>query len=38
MENNLPKADFDALKSLIRNKEMIIQKTDKDNTVVLLNR
>ena len=38
MENNLPKADFDALKSLIRNKEMIIQKTDKGNTVVLLNR
>ena len=29
MENNLPKADFDALKSLIRNKETIIQKTVK---------
>ena len=38
MENDLPKADFDALKSLIRNKELIIQKTDRDNTVVLLNK
>ena len=38
MENNLSKAGFDALKSLIRNKELIIQKADKDNTVVLLNR
>ena len=37
-ENNLPKAEFDDLKSLIRNKELIIQKADKDNTVVLLNR
>ena len=38
MENNLRKAEFDVLKSLIRNKEPIIQKADKDNTVVLLNR
>ena len=38
MENDLPKADFDALKSLIRNKELIIQKNDRDNTVVLLNK
>ena len=38
MEKNLPKAEFDALKSLIRNKELIIQKADKGNTVVLLNR
>ena len=38
MENDWPKADFDALKSLIRNKELIIQKTDRDNTVVLLNK
>ena len=38
MENDLPKADFDALKSLIRNKELIIQKTDRDTTVVLLNK
>ena len=38
MEYNLPKAEFDALKSLIRNKELIIQKADKGNTVVLLNK
>ena len=38
MENNLPEAEFDALKSLIRNKELIIQKADKANTVVLVNR
>ena len=38
MKNNLPKAEFDALKSLIRNKELIIQKANKGNTVVLLNR
>ena len=38
MENNLPKAPFDYLRSLIRNKEMIVQKVDKGNTVVLLNR
>ena len=38
MEKNLPKAEFDALKSLIRNKELIIQKADKGNTLVLLNR
>ena len=37
-EKNLPQAEFDALKSLIRNKELIIQKADKGNTVVLLNR
>ena len=28
MENNLAKAEFDALKSLIRNKKLIIQKGD----------
>ena len=38
MENNLPKAELDALKSLIRNKEMIIQKADKGNTAILLGR
>ena len=38
MENNLPKAEFDALKSLIRNKEMIIQKADEGNTAILLGR
>ena len=38
MENNLPKAELDALKSLIRNKEMIIQKVDEGNTAILLGR
>ena len=37
-KNNLTKAEFVALKFLIRNKELIIQKADKGNTVVLLNR
>ena len=38
MENNLPKVELDALKSLIRNKEMIIQKADEGNTAILLGR
>ena len=38
MENNLPKAKFDALKFLMKNKELTIQKADKSNTVILLNR
>ena len=38
MENNLPKALFDYLRSLIRKKEMIVQKYDEGNTVILLNR
>ena len=38
MKNNLPKAEFDVLKSLIRNKEFIIQKAGKINTVLFLNR
>ena len=38
MENNLPKAKFNALKSFIKNKELIIQKAEKGNAVVLLNR
>ena len=38
MENNLPKAEFDSLKFLIRNKELIVQKADKSSTLVLLNR
>ena len=29
MENNLPEDELDAPKSLIRNKELIIQKADK---------
>ena len=38
MEKNLPKAEFDALQFLIRNKELIIQKADKGNTVILLSK
>ena len=38
VENNLRKAEFDTLKSLMRNKELIIQKADMGNTVALLNR
>ena len=38
MENNLPKAEFHALKSVIRNKGLISQRADKDNTVVILNK
>ena len=34
---NLPKTEFDALKILLKNKD-IIQKADKGNTVVILNR
>ena len=37
-EKNLPKAEFDALKILLKNKDIIVQKADKDNTVVILNR
>ena len=34
---NLPKTEFDALKILLKNKD-IVQKVDKGNTVVILNR
>ena len=37
-EKNLPKAEFDALKILLKKKDIIIQKADKGNTVVILNR
>ena len=37
-EKNLPKAEFDALKILFKNKDIIIQKADKGTTVVILNR
>ena len=37
-EKNLPKAETDALKILLKNKDIIVQKTDKGNTVVILNR
>ena len=37
-EKNLPKEEFDALKILLKNKDIIVQKADKGNTVVILNR
>ena len=37
-EKNLPKAEFDALKILLKNKDLIVQKADKGNAVVILNR
>ena len=37
-EKNLPKAEFDALKILHKSKDILIQKADKGNTVVILNR
>ena len=37
-EKNLPKAEFDALKILLKNKDIIIQKANKGDTVVILNR
>ena len=37
-EKNLPKAEFDALKILLKNKDIIIQNADKGNRVVILNR
>ena len=38
LEKNLSKVEFYALKSLPENKHVIIQKADKGNTVVILNR
>ena len=38
LEKNLPKEEFDALKILLKNKDIIVQKADKGNTVVILNR
>ena len=37
-ESNLPKVEFDSLKILLKNKDIIVQKEDKGNTVVILNR
>ena len=37
-EKNLLKVEFDALKILLKNKDVIVQKADKGNTVVILNR
>ena len=38
LEKNLSKEEFDALKSLLENNDVIVQKPDKGNTVVILNR
>ena len=37
-ENNLSKKEYLALKDLIKNRDLIIQKADKGNTVVILNK
>ena len=37
-EKDLPKVAFDALKILLKNKDIIVQKAGKGNTVVILNR
>ena len=37
-EKNLPKEEFDALKILLKNKDIIVQKAEKGNAVVILNR
>ena len=37
-EKNLPKVEFDVSKVLLKNKDIIIQKADKGNTVVVLSR
>ena len=37
-EKNLPKEEFDLLNILLKNKDIIVQKADKVNTVVILNR
>ena len=37
-EKNLSKAELKSLKDLINNKDIIIQKADKGNTVVVLNK
>ena len=38
LEENLPKEEFDALKILLKKKDIIVQNADKGNTVVILNR
>ena len=37
-EKNLPKVEFDVSKVLLKNKDIVIQKADKGNTVVILSR
>ena len=38
LEKNFSKEEFDALKILLRSKDIIVQKADKGNTIVILNR
>ena len=38
VEKSLPKEEYDALKIFLKNKDIIVQKVDKGNTVVILNR
>ena len=37
-EKKLPKSEYDALKILLKIKDIIVQKADKCNTVAILNR
>ena len=37
-EKNIPKVEFDALKILLKNKYLTVQKAEKGNTVVNFNR
>ena len=37
-EKNLPKVEFDAVKTLLKNKDIMIQKANKGNAVAILNR
>ena len=37
-EQNLSKEEFEALKSLLREEDIIMQKSDKGNSVVILNK
>ena len=38
IEKKLPRVEFDALKILLKNKDIMVQKADKGDTVVILNR
>ena len=38
LEKNLPKEEYDAVKIFLKNKNIVVQKMDKGNTVVILNR
>ena len=38
MPKHLSKGEFDALKSLSQNKQIVFQKTDKGNSIVIVDR